>query len=225
MWGHDLNGNLDREVGQQTFNKNTSRVWKHERKEDNALYSAAGAPALSPPLPARYMLPDRDSVVDLGFMKIPILDLLKSAKQNAFQFDAFFATNLKGFSNAKNLRFWVYEGNSTLPKNLIVGPLGGSSIDRRSGTLLGKPSFARYWLSYVSLGRHVHWERLRQRLERPINEGKSVRGRPYDYVMRITVVVSGFLTENGPRQKASNVYYLVYTKGEERDFEAEAVPF
>ena len=52
---------------------------------------------------------------------------------------------------------------------------------------------------------------------RPKNQFKSVRGRPYDYVMQITVVVSGFLTENGRRQKASNVYHLVHTEGEERD--------
>lgn len=212
-------------MGQATFNNNNSRVWKHERKEDNAVYSTAGAPALSPPLPARFVLPDRDSVIDLGFLKVPILDPLMSVKQNAAQFDSFFVTNLKGFTSGKNLRFWVYEGNSTLPKDLIIGPIGGSSIDRRQGNLLGKPAFARYWLSYVSLGRKIHWDRLRARLEQPKNMGKSVRGRPYDYVMQITVVVSGFLTQNGPRQKAQQVYRLVYTEGEERDPEVEAFAF
>ena len=37
--------------------------------------------------------------------------------------------------------------------------------------------------------------------------------------------VSGFLPANRPRQKASTACHFVHTKGEERDFEADAIEF
>ena len=54
-------------------------------------------------------------------------------------------------------------------------------------------------------------------MKQPQNQGKVVRGLAYDYVMEVTIRVSGFEKENGGRQRVSNVYFLVYNEGEERD--------
>ena len=81
-------------------------------------------------------------------------------------FNAFFLTNLKGYTAGKNLRFWVYEGNSTQPKDLIIGALGGFA-DRNLTNIIGRRAIRNYLMSYVHLGRKVHWNKLGTRLIRP----------------------------------------------------------
>lgn len=86
-----------------------------------------------------------------------------------------------------------------------------------AGTFDGKNVLAQYRLSYLTIGRKVHFGTLLRALKKPVNAGKSVRGIAYDYAMKVTIVVTGFLTENGSRKSVKNTYYLVFNEGEERD--------
>ena len=70
-WSHDLAGTMNREVTQQTFQRNNGPVWPREREEDAALYGVAGAAALKPPPSGPFILPKRNSVIDAG-VKPPI---------------------------------------------------------------------------------------------------------------------------------------------------------
>ena len=215
-WGQDLAGNRNREVNTQTFNKNNSRVWQHMRDVDTALYRDAGVAVIAQAVPSRYLLPKRSSVIDVGFLKRPIYDPTRSARQNAFAYDAIVLTNLKGFTNGKDLRMEIFRGRNTKPVNRIF-ILRGASIDRNRGTLNGRKALARYHQSYLHIGREADYNKLLGRLKQPQNQGKVVRGLAYDYVMEVTIRVSGFEKENGGRQRVSNVYFLVYNEGEERD--------
>ena len=216
-WGHDLSGNMNREVTQQTFNQNNGPVWPREREEDAALYGVAGSAALKSPPSGPFILPKRSSVIDAGWLKPPIYDVTRSAAAKAFQYDAIVLTNLKGFSNGKDLRMWIYRGKSTKPANLIVGPLRGSSIDRKRSPLNGRPVFARYHPSTLAIGRKADWDKLMLTVKRAVNMDKLVKGRGFDFAQEVTIVVSGFLTEKGGRKKTSNVYTIVYNELEERD--------
>ena len=116
-------------MNQQSFNANNRRVWPLERQEDNRLYGPGGGP----PFPAAWIFPPppRNTVMDYGFLEVPTLNQqLPDADSYASLFNAFFLTNLKGVTAGRNLRFWVYEGNSTNPRDLIIGPLGGFTVDR-----------------------------------------------------------------------------------------------
>lgn len=126
-------------------------------------------------------------------------------------------TNLKGFSKGKDLRVQIFRGDSTRLQDRIVGPLRGASMDRVAGTFDGKNVLAQYRLSYLYIGRKAHFNTLLGALKKPVNAGKSVRGISYDYAMKVTIVVKGFLTENGSRKSVKNTYYLVFNEGEERD--------
>lgn len=221
-WGQDLSGNMNRELNQATFNNNGSRVWKHQRQVDSALYGTVGAAAVTQG-GGRLMLPDTDTAIDLGFLKPPIFDPLLSSKQNAFMYDAMVLTSLKGFSPGKALTMEVFKGRSTQLVNRILF-LKGNSIDRRL-SLGGRPATARYIMSYLSIGRKPDWDKLRDTVVQPQNEGKTVRGRAYDYVMEITVRVKGFLTENGGKQTVQQRYQLVYNLDEERDPPLQQAPF
>ena len=165
----------------------------------------------------RRCTPPKDSVIDAGWVKTPVLDPNLGPRENLGGYKAIALTNLRGFSRAKNLRLQIFRGESTMPKDRIIGPLGGASIDRVAGMIDGKPALAQYRLSYLTVGRKVHAETLLRALKRPINANQKVRGRTYDYAMKVTMLVTGFLTENGPRKSVKNTYYLVFNEGKERD--------
>ena len=110
----------------------------------------------------------------------------------------------------------IFRGRNTKPVNRIF-ILRGASIDRNRGTLNGRKALARYHQSYLHIGREADYNKLLGRVKQPQNQGKVVRGLAYDYVMEVTIRVSGFEKENGGRQRVSNVYFLVYNEGEERD--------
>ena len=72
-WSHDLAGNRNREVSPQAFDKGKSRVWMGEKKEDRGLYGEVGVAAVNQPLPGPFPLPDKSTVIDVGFLKPPRL--------------------------------------------------------------------------------------------------------------------------------------------------------
>ena len=147
---------------------------------------------------------------------------MRSVKQNAFRYDAIVLTDLKGFKNAKDLRLEIFRGKSTRRQDRILGPLRGASIDRNL-KVSGKKGLARYLLSYLYISRDHDYLQLLNVLRQPQNQGQAlrqgqaVRGIGYDYLMEVTIAVSGFETENGPRRKVTNTYFLAYNEGEERD--------
>ena len=132
-WGHDLSGQRNREVVRKTFDRNNSLVWNGERAEDKLLYGDPGVAATAPQPQAPTLHPPTDSVIDLGFVKPPVIDLTRSERENLFGYKAIALTNLKGFSRGKDLRLQVFRGDSTRLQDRILGPLRGASIDRVGG--------------------------------------------------------------------------------------------
>ena len=85
----------------------------------------------------------------------------------------------------------IFRGRNTKPVNRIF-ILRGASIDRNRGTLNGRKALARYHQSYLQIGREADYNKLLSWLKQPQNQGKTVRGLGYDYVMEVTIRVSGF---------------------------------
>lgn len=78
-WGHDLRSNRGREVTDRAFKNNNTLVWNWERAEDKLLYGDPGVAAIAP---GPTLHSQKDSAIDLGFVKPPVIDRTRSAREN-----------------------------------------------------------------------------------------------------------------------------------------------